>query len=692
MPAGWMSSARMTGSNLRREGRFRSWAGLAALIVALLIATAGGERVSRPVFDLWQQMMPRPGTPRTVEIVWIDEASIRTLGPWPWPRFIMARLVAKLAEDQPRLIGLDMLFPEPDRQDPAAFVALYPELDAATADRLRALPSMDALFAGEVGRAPVVLGRAGLDAKPVTPPALAVEARFSRPLPPSVRGWGQVLPNIAAIDDVGLGHGLLNGDADSDGIVRRVPLAGRVAGTDTPGFALELARIASGEDIVGVEGKGATLNGVGLGKTLLPVRPDGTMDVRFSRPEAAPPISALDILYDLPPSQRVRGRIVIVGISGAGTADVVSTPIAAKAYGASVHADAVEAILAGKTLSRPRWAAAVEFALAGGLTLAALLLLPRARGRSAMFGIVAATAAMIAASAAAFRFGLLVSPVPPLAISGAAAMTLFVLLFARARADLQQQRLAAARTDGELAAARAIQTGMLPPRAGLSRVGAPGDVDALIEPARTIGGDFYDILRLDEHRLCLLVGDVTGKGVGAALFMALSKALAKSILLREGAQPAGAIMQLNNEIARDNPEDMFVTMMVAVIDTRDGATSLLCAGHENPWLVRADGTVRQLSPEGGPPLGIVADFPYAAEPLTLATGDALVIVSDGITEAQSADGGFFGPERIAAILGGLAPAAPASAASDALLREVRLFEGGAEATDDLTVLVYRYLT
>ena len=209
-----------------------------------------------------------------------------------------------------------------------------------------------------------------------------------------------------------------------------------------------------------------------------------------------------------------------------------------------------------------------------------------------------------------------------------------------------------------------------------------------IEPARSIGGDFYDAICIDAHRLCFLVGDVTGKGVPAALFMALSKALSKSVLLAGGGDLAGAVTRLNDEIARDNREDMFVTMIIGLLDTRDGRLELCNAGHENPWAVRAEGRIEHLSPDGGPPLSVAPGFAYTSEVLTLAPGDAVVLVSDGITEAQSPDGGFF--EQVGVL--GRWNAGPVRAASDALLGEVRAFEDGAEPTDDLTVLVFRYLT
>jgi adenylate cyclase len=672
---------------------------IAALVMAALLQLAGPTRISQPVYDLWQRLAPRDLSKTPVRIVWIDDGSLKKLGTWPWSRYTMARLTETIAAAGPKVIGFDMLFPEVDRAAPAGFADLYPELNPATKAKIRALPSMDTVFGGVIGQHPVVLGRAGIDAPPMKkPPVLAVEAQFATPLPDSVAGWGQALHNIAEIDDVALGHGLINGERDGDGIVRRVPLVGRVAGTDTPGFALELARIAMGQDVITPEGDKGNLSAIQLGKTRLPVDARGRMAFRLGATPKGGEISALDILDGTTGKAALKDKIVIVGLSGAGTADLVSTPLSAGIYGSAVQANAVDAILSGATLERPRWAWLAEFLATILLVAVAVRMLPRMRPVQSTLlggGIIVA---LLAASLFAFtQAGLLVDPASPLLTGGATAIAMLLMLFGESRrqraqltASLQEERVTTARAAGELAAAHDIQIGMLPPRESLARFDPSVALDALIEPARSVGGDFYDAIRLDDRHVCFLVGDVTGKGVPAALFMALSKALTKSVLLRDGLDLAAAVTRLNDEVARDNPEAMFVTMIFALLDTQTGSVSLCNAGHENPWLVRADGSITHLAPDGGPPLSVAPGFPYSVESVALGAGDAIVFVSDGITEAQNGAGAFFGDGRLEAVLKEAASHTEIADMGNALLRDVRLFENGAEATDDLTVLAFRY--
>jgi adenylate cyclase len=686
----------MTGFNLSSSSltRVRLWlpAIAAALLTGALLGLIGFDRYSRPLFDLWQRAAPRSLEKTDVRIVWIDDASIKTIGPWPWPRYIMARLTETLVQSEPKVIGYDIIFPDPDRNTPEAFASLYPELPATTAATIRALPSMDTLFSEVLGKSQVVLARVGLDTEVSgTSEGLVVEAQFGKPLPSGTKSWGRALGNISILDDVALGHGLINGTFDSDGILRRVPLVAKVGGADMTGFALEMARIARGvervDPIAGIGG----LKSVRFDRKLLPVKSDGTARIRFGRLPERAIISAADLITGTVSSKIVAGKIVIVGLNAAGTADVVGSPIDPQTYGTMVQAGAVDAILNNGLIARPSWAWSVELAIAILIMTLALVVAPRLRGIHVTIMALGTTAATFILSALAFyRYNVMIDATGPIAVGMISCATMIFLLFSNARRTLVEERVVSAQAAGELSAARDIQLGMLPERKGLESFDDSVDLDALIEPARSIGGDFYDVIRLDEHRLCFLIGDVTGKGVPAALFMALSKALSKSVLLRDADDLGAAVTRLNNEIARDNSEDMFVTMLFGVLDTRDGRLDLCNAGHENPYRIDPQGQVSLINIDGGPPLCVEPGFPYDAETVMLGYGDSIVIVSDGITEAQSPDGDFFGHDRLAAVLNDWQSDSAVSGASNALLREVRAFENGAEATDDLTVLVFRY--
>jgi serine phosphatase RsbU (regulator of sigma subunit) len=252
---------------------------------------------------------------------------------------------------------------------------------------------------------------------------------------------------------------------------------------------------------------------------------------------------------------------------------------------------------------------------------------------------------------------------------------------------LREARLA---QDGEMRAARDIQRAMLPDAAALAALHPRLDLDAVLEPAQAIGGDLYDAFALPDGRIVFLVGDVTGKGPSAALFMAVSKALAHSLLRRGDAALNDVIGALNDELADGGHVFVEVTMLCGIIDMASGRVDLVNAGHENPLLLHADGRLEDVAMEGGLPLCTLAGYPYPLESLVLAPGDGLVIITDGVREAQNAGGDFFGTIRTHDVLLGWQPGAPAASATQALVKAVRDFEAGNPPSDDLTVLVLRY--
>src|SRR5579871_6760306 len=285
----------MTGSRSRSsapadlDAGARRRAGLAALVAALVAAVMialGGAQLDRPLYDLFQNLSPAAAAPRNVQVVVIDADSLKAVGGWPWSRFYLAQLVDEIAKRGASAIGLDLLMPERDRLDPHHFADLYGELSPTAAAEVRALPSMDANFARVIGQAPVVLARAGaratsFDALDESAPPLPPEATFSKPLPKEVRAYPYAIANLPLLDGAALGHGLVNGEPDDDGVVRRVPLVARVAGAPTPGLALELVRVAKGAPQVDIATPGGRLSAVTVGDRRAPATAEGELVLRF---------------------------------------------------------------------------------------------------------------------------------------------------------------------------------------------------------------------------------------------------------------------------------------------------------------------------------------------------------------------------------------------------------------------------
>jgi serine phosphatase RsbU (regulator of sigma subunit) len=414
-------------------------------------------------------------------------------------------------------------------------------------------------------------------------------------------------------------------------------------------------------------------------------------------------VSAADVLAGAVESDRLARRLVLLGVTAIGLGDHHVTPVDPRMPGVEIHAQLLEGIFDNALLSRPPWAPWAEagLLLLGGLAL--ILAVPARRVWVSVAVFAVAVALVVGTGFGLYRrAGLLLDAASPalglvVVFSAMLGVTLAEADTQRRvlRRQVQQEREAAARVAGELEAARRIQMGILPD----ARRTFPGEprfeLYAFLEPARLVGGDLYDFFRLGPERLFFLIGDVSGKGLPGALFMAVSKALCKSAALRSAGDLGAMLREANAEIARDNPETMFVTVSAGLLDVVTGRLEYVNAGHEAPYRLGADGRLRdQLDEGGGPPLAVLEEYPYAAVACQLEPGETLVMVTDGLAEALDPRGELYGRPRLEAVLAGLAPAGTAGTAAgvgEALRADVHRWVAGAERADDLAILVLRWM-
>lgn len=244
------------------------------------------------------------------------------------------------------------------------------------------------------------------------------------------------------------------------------------------------------------------------------------------------------------------------------------------------------------------------------------------------------------------------------------------------------------RTRSELAVASRIQLSALPavrpPFSGCDDFG----LSASMHPAKEVGGDFYDFFLIDEDHCGVVIADVSGKGVPAALFMMRAKALLNQ-LMRDGSSPDQVLAQANDSLCEDNEAGMFVTVWLGVLDLRTGKLSFANGGHNPPLHRHADGSVEWLRDRSGLLLGCFEGASYRAFARTMAAGDSLVLYTDGVTEAMDASDRCYGNDRLFHLVEQECDGYPA-AVSGIIEEDVRSFAEGAEQADDITILVLRY--
>jgi len=660
---------------------------LAGAVIGLLVSLFGGEFQRRLVFDSWQNLAPRDSASDDVVVVMIDDASVAAKGQWPWRRTDVAALLENIAQTGPKAIGIDIYFTEPDRMRPENFADLYTEeaLDAATRERLLTLPYGDQYLASVIESAPTVMPWVTTDTGGRPLGELTFDGVEGEP-PSRIATTPRMLTSIALLDDLALARGVVIGPPDRDGIVRRVPLAVKAGDVSAPGFAVQLANIALGGDMLAW-----TDGGMAVGERVVPSDSRGNFEFKMAPGWDEKAISAINVLEgDLVDVDELQGKIVLVGFGATGTTDIVATPVASRMQGTLVQAQAVDAILNGHWLSRPAWATALEWVLALAL-VAMLVIAGLGIAKWLIVPVLASAAVLPAASYFAYdASGILLDPARPLVIAVFAAIALVGVRYALAFRELVEKRIVTAEQEKENESARKLQMTMVPSAARLARLGTRTEIGAVLEPAKSVGGDFYDAMELEGNRLAFLVGDVSGKGLRAALFMALSKSVSKNNLMRSSGDLETAVRKVNADLMAEEDEEMDLTMLVGIIDCSTGKVEMVNAGHEDPMLVSADGRVEVVKMVGGLRLRTLDDFPYSVETLQMKPGESLVIITDGATDAMNMKEDRFGLDRVIGAIGENIEATAEERARHIAAR-VREFERGMDPADDLTILALRYL-
>jgi sigma-B regulation protein RsbU (phosphoserine phosphatase) len=245
------------------------------------------------------------------------------------------------------------------------------------------------------------------------------------------------------------------------------------------------------------------------------------------------------------------------------------------------------------------------------------------------------------------------------------------------------------RKQRELNEARTLQLALVPPKFNEMVAGRQVTIDVVLEPAKEVGGDLVDYFRLGDDKIVVVLGDVSDKGAGAALIMARTHSLIRGLAARPDAPalfgaPERAMNIVNAALAAGNDLCMFVTCFLGVLDLAANRLDCVRAGHVPPFLRRTDGSIERLRQGGGLPLGMMEGTVYVPATVPFSSGDTLLVVTDGFTEAHNPAGEFYGDDRVGRYLAALD--SKVDGALDTLVREVRSFEPG-PASDDMAAVL-----
>ena len=686
------------------------------------VATRFVQTLSAPVaairqllFDGYQRVFPRVRQGQKVAVVVIDEKSLRLEGQWPWPRNKLAVLIDAVAAYQPTAIGLDIYLPEPDQTSPEQVAKRLGVENGFLAKQLSELPSHDVRLSKALESAPTVLAAAGFDF------ATLSTSEGLRIFPvhvvggdavPYLQRFPFVLASLPQLQAAARGQALVSIEGVT--VVRRVPMVSAVGDVVVPSLAMEMLRVATSSTQIEVTVNGHGVSSVAVADLKIQTQSSGDIWLHFAQQAQGGNrnISAVDLLGGKTPGDALASKLVLIGLTGSGLNDWRATPLGEQVPGIEIQAQVLESMLDGRLLLRPWWMKWVELGLLLGIGMMVIWKAPRPLVRP--LGMVTRQPRYIGwwvtgtgVFLLALGFWLFYSA--GWLFDGASLLVGFACLLAslvststleverdnrRLATERQHLREEAARLAGEMEVARRIQIGSLPN----AKRAFPGEerffIDALVEPAREVGGDLYDFFMIDARRLYFLIGDVSGKGVPASLFMAVTKALTRSFASRLPGGPAEIVSAANADLSRENVETLFVTLLLGVLNVDSGELELVNAGHDAPWRLGVDGVVEQISTTavgGGPPLCVVEDFAYTVSRIQLRVGDRLCMVTDGITEATNSAGELYGNARLRMSLSSLSAGASAAAITQWVRADVGTFVADAEASDDLAVLVLHWM-
>src|SRR6267154_1643524 len=342
-----------------------------ALLIAFaalrILDPAPVEEIRVRTFDTFQRFDPRKKAVRPVTIVDIDDKSMEKLGQWPWPRTRIADLVNELTRLGAVVIAFDAVFSEPDRLNPDLVADTFRNLDEATRERLRALPSNDQVFADAIRASRVVLGESGLTEQlapldqslPVTGLAMLGEEpqRFMYDFPGLLR-------NTPVLEHAAAGRGLFTTPPERDGIVRRVPMIMLAQGQTMPSLTFEMLRVATGSGTILIRAEKAGIKSLGVKGFQLPTDGNGQLWVHYARNDASIYVPAINVLDRTVAPDQIAGKLVLIGTSAVGLNDIKTTPVSRAMPGVEIHAQVLESALTGAVISQPIYGIAIEFTTA----------------------------------------------------------------------------------------------------------------------------------------------------------------------------------------------------------------------------------------------------------------------------------------------------------------------------------------
>ncbi len=400
---------------------------------------------------------------------------------------------------------------------------------------------------------------------------------------------------------------------------------------------------------------------------------------------------AMLISGQVPPAY-FAGKIVLIGPYAPGLQDAYFTSMdkGSQMYGVEIQANIIQSLLEKRFKMEMGDMLQLFLLFLAGAGAMVLFLRLRVAGGAGLLAALLAFSLVLTIDL--YKAGILTHPLYlPIALTALYILSLAAHYVQAARArrllELEKERI-----EAELSLATRIQISALPKEDPAFPDRKEFDLFADMKPAREVGGDFYDFFLIDDDHLGLVIADVSGKGVPAALFMMVSMSMIRQTAMQagSGADPGVVLQSVNRQICSRNPEEMFVTVWLGILEISTGKLTCSDAGHEYPLLINADGSLRVVKEVHGFVLGAMEMVRYRSYSLLLEPGDSVFVYTDGVTEADNIEKELFGMDRLTDAVSESGNPAPRELVEQ-IEAKVRAFAADAPQADDMTMLCLRYL-
>lgn len=643
------------------------------LVIAGALSSGLFDKFEYIILDNMFRLRGERSANNKIVIVAIDDKSLEHLGRWPWPRDYHATFLQILNQYKPKFVAFDILFPEPDPDgDPALAKVAGEDKNLYLASYFVLEKDVDEI-----------------------PPGTEFENKLP-PLNYELKGKDNFLKAkaitlpVKELMEAAKGVTVINAPHDSDGAVRHAPLVIGFNNKLYPSAGLMLACDYLGIDMnsIKVEPGAIRLPHKG-GDIRIPIDTSGKMMLNFSGPITAfEQYSYIQLLHDYDFSLRegrksilenLRGKIVLVGQTATGSVDLRIMPFSNLYPAVGVHATALGNILDKNLLGKASSALNIFMVMLASVLLGLIV----KRGKKVVTNLAVMFGLFLSYGILSFLLfsykNIWISTFSPLV----AILTTYVALSISHYEAVRYEKKV---MESELLIARKIQQSFLPkayPKIQFL------EFAARCVPAKHVGGDLYDFVQLAGGKIGIAIGDVSGKGVPAALYMARAISELRSVS-RSNSDAAGTLKAINDVFVMEGMEKAFITMQYVIFDLAVRDRTVFSNGGHNTLLhfTKKANKIEEISTEGGMPLGLMDGVEFDNKEISLDKGDILFLYTDGISEAMDRHREQFGLEKVKGIIINNAVRS-AEEIMSSIYEEISRFSRGVPQHDDMTVVVIK---